>query len=233
MIEEIMYLSKRAVRTIMTARPDVSWINLDDSNEIILKKVRTCAHAQLLVGRGVIDEIQGVVDKQDLLDQAIDGRNLDVQSALQSPLIIHEGATILRSLDLFKKTPAHTAAVIDEYGVVQGIVTRTDLLEAIAGDLPDLDVEAEPKVIRRDDGSLLIDATMPITQAAEYLDIPDLSRGDFLTLAGFVLFRLDHVPKAGEHFMWSGRRFEVFQMEGRRIDKVLVQPASQNSPATP
>jgi hypothetical protein len=85
----------------------------------------------------------------------------------------------LRTLDLFKKTPAHTAAVIDEYGVVQGIMTRTDLLEAIAGDLPDLDSEAEPKVVRREDGSLLIDATMPNTEAAEYLEIPDLSRGRF------------------------------------------------------
>ncbi len=233
MIEEILFLSKRAVRTIMTARPDVSWIDLEDSDEVVLKKVRECSHTQLLVGRGAIDEIQGVVDKQDLLDQAIDGRRFDVKVALQPPLIIHEGATILRTLDLFKKTPAHTAAVIDEYGVVQGIVTRTDLLEAVAGELPDLDAEAEPKVTRRGDGSFLIDATMPITEAAECLEIPDLSRGDFLTLAGFVLFRLDHVPKAGEYFIWSGRRFEVFQMEGRRIDKVLVGPASQDRPATP
>jgi magnesium and cobalt exporter, CNNM family len=233
MIEEILFLSERAVRTIMTARPDVSWIDLDDSDDIVLKKVRECSHTQLLVGRGAIDEIQGIVDKQDLLDQAIDGREFDVKGVLQPPLIVHETATILRTLDLFKKTPAHTGAVIDEYGVVQGIVTRTDLLEAIAGDLPDLDAEAEPKVTRREDGSFLIDATMPIAEAAECLGIPDLSRGDFLTLAGFVLFRLDHVPKAGEHFTWSGRRFEVFQMEGRRIDKVLVQPVSQESPAAP
>jgi putative hemolysin len=106
---------------------------------------------------------------------------------------------------------------------VQGIVTRTDLLEAIAGDLPDLDIEAEPKVTRRDDGSLLIDATMPIAEVAELLAIRDLSRGDFLTLAGFVLFHLDHVPQTGEYFTWLGRRFEVVRMEGRRIDKVHVQ----------
>jgi len=233
MIEEILFLSQRAVRTIMTVRPDISWIDLDDPKESVLKKVRDCSHPQLLVGSGAVDEIQGVVDKQDLLDQAIDGRPFDVKGVLQPPLIVHETATILRTLDLFKKTPAHTAVVLDEYGVVQGIVTRTDLLEAIAGDLPDLDVEAEPKMTRREDGSLLLDATMPIAEAAECLGIPDLSRGDFLTLAGFVLFRLDHVPKAGEHFVWSGRRFEVFQMEGRRIDKVLVQATPQGSPATP
>ena len=223
MIDEILFLAGRAVRTIMTPRPDVSWINLDDSRENILRTVRVCSHAQLLVSRGAIDEIQGLIDKQDLLDQALDGRPFDVQASLQTPLMVHEGSSILRTLDLFKKTPTHTAVVIDEYGVVQGIVTRTDLLEAIAGDLPDPDSEAEPKVITRDDGSLLIDATMPIAEVAELLGIGDLSRGEFLTLAGFMLFRLDRVPKAGDHFIWSGRRFEVFRMEGRRIDKVLVQ----------
>jgi len=225
MIEDILFLADRAVRTIMTVRPDVSWIDLDDSKESVLRKVRECSHTQLLVSRGSIDEIGGVVDKQDLLDQALDGRPFDIEGALQAPLMVHEGATILRTLDLFKKTPAHTAVIIDEYGVVQGIVTRTDLLEAIAGDLPDLDTEAEPKVTRHDDGSLLIDATMPITEVADLLGIRDLSRGDFLTLAGFVLFRLDHVPQTGEHFTWLGQRFEVVRMEGRRIDKVLVQPA--------
>ena len=231
MIEDILFLADRAVRTIMTARPDVSWIDLDDSKETVLRKIRECSHAQLLVSRGSIDEIAGVIDKEDLLDQALDGRPFDVEGALQTPLIVHEGASILRTLDLFKKTPAHTAVVIDEYGVVQGIVTRTDLLEAIAGDLPDLDIKAEPEVTRRDDGSLLIDATMPIAEVAELLGLRDLSRGDFLTLAGFVLFRLDHVPQAGEHFTWSGRRFEVARMEGRRIDKVLVQPAPEGQQA--
>ncbi len=141
--------------------------------------------------------------------------------------MVHETASILRTLDLFKKTPVHTAVIIDEYGVVQGIVTRTDLLEAIAGDLPDLDVEAEPAVTRREDGSLLIDATMQLTEVAELLGIRDLSRGDFLTLAGFVLFHLDHVPQTEEHFTWLGRQFEVERMEGRRIDKVLVRPAQE------
>ena len=106
--------------TIMTARPDVSWINIDDSKESVLRKVRECSHTQLLVSRGSIDEIVGVVDKQNLLDQALDSRPFDIEVALQAPLIVHEGATILRTLDLFKKTPAHTAVIIDEYGIVQG-----------------------------------------------------------------------------------------------------------------
>lgn len=234
MIEDVLFLADRAVRTIMTHRPDVAWIDLDDAKETVLRKIRECPHAQLLVSRGSIDEIAGVLAKENLLNQALDGRPFDVEGALQPPVIVHEGASILRTLDLFKKTPAHTGVVIDEYGVVQGILTRTDLLEAIAGDLPDLDVGVEPEVTKREDGALVIDATMPIVEAAELLGLPDLSRGDFLTLAGFVLFRLDHVPQAGEHFTWSGRRFEVARMEGRQIDKVLVQPAAEGrQTATP
>jgi putative hemolysin len=225
MIDEILFLSVRAVRTIMTARPAVCWIDLDEPRESALRTVRGCAHKQLLVSRGSIDKVAGVIDKEDLLDQALDGRPFDVEGALQTALIVHEGASILRALELFKNTPAHTAVIIDEFGVVQGIVTRTDLLEAIAGDLPDLDAAAPPDVVRRDDGALLINAAMPIAEVAELLGVRDLTSGDFLTLAGFVLFRLDHVPQIGEHFTWSGRRFEVAEMDGRRIGKVLVTGA--------
>jgi len=228
MLEDVLFLADRAVRTIMTHRPDLSWIDLDDAKEIILRKVRECPHAQLLVSRGSLDDIKGLVAKEELLNQTLDGRHFDIEGALRAPLIVHEGASILRTLDLFKKTPAHCAVIIDEYGVVQGIVTRTDLLEAIAGHLPDLDVKADPEVINREDGSFLIDATMPIAEVSELLGLRDLSRGDALTLAGFVLARLDHVPKAGEHFTWSGWRFEVVRMEGRRIDKVCAQPAPKS-----
>ena len=187
-------------------------------------KVRECSHQQLLVSRGSIDEIAGVIDKQDLLHQALDGQPFDIEGALQAPLIVHEGASILRTLDLFKKTPAHTAVIIDEYGVVQGIATRTDLLEAIAGDLPDLDANAEPEVVRGDDGSFLIDATMPIAEVAELLHLRETCLAAmYLMLAGFILFQLDHVPQTGEHFIWAGWRFQVVRMEGRRIDKVRVQ----------
>ena len=122
MIEDVLFLADRAVRTIMTHRPDVAWIDLDDlGKETVLRKIRECPHAQLLVSRGSIDEIAGVLAKENLLNQALDGRPFDVEGALQPPVIVHEGASILRTLDLFKKTPAHTGVVIDEYAVVQGI----------------------------------------------------------------------------------------------------------------
>ena len=224
MIEGVLDLADRAVRTIMTPRPDVVWIDLDDAKDATLRKLRECHHAQLLVSRGSIDEIAGVVSKQDLLDQYLGNGSLDLESALHKPLIVHEGASILRTLDLFRKTPVHSAVIVDEYGSIQGIVTRTDLLEAVAGDLPNISAEPEPKVERRDDGAFLIDATIPISEVADLLGLHGLPHGDYLTLAGFVLSQLEHVAQADAQFTWGRWRFQIADMDGHRIDKVLVRP---------
>jgi len=225
MVEGVLDLENRAVRTIMTPRPNVVWINLDEPKDAIASKIRACPYAQLLVSRGSIDEIVGVVRKQDLLEQILDGAALNVESLLLAPLVVPEGVSILRTLDLFRKTPVNTAVVVDEYGTIQGIVTRTDLLEAVAGDLPDIDVGSDPKVTRKPDGSLLIDAAMPMSEMTDLDGFNKLPAGDFVTLAGFVLAQLGHVPKAGDQFAWDGWRFRVAEMDGRRIDKVLVEPA--------
>jgi len=224
MIEGVLDLEDRAVRTIMTPRRDVLWIDLDDARDATLRKLGECHHAQLLVSRGSIDEIAGVVSKQDLFDQHIGNGSLDLESALHKPLIVHEGASILRTLDLFRKTPVHLAVIVDEYGSIQGIVTRTDLLEAVAGDLPNINAESEPKVERRDDGSFLIDATIPISEVADLLELRSMPHGDYLTLAGFVLSQLEHVAHADAHFTWGGWHFQIVDMAGHRIEKVLVRP---------
>jgi putative hemolysin len=152
LVEGVLDLADRAVRTIMMPRPDVAWVDLDDPRETVLKKIRGCPYAQVLVCRGSLDAILGIIRKQDLLDQSLDDTPFDVEAALHKPLSIPEGASILRTLDLFRKTPVNTAVIVDEYGTIQGIVTRTDLLEAVAGDLPDVDVEPDRKVTRREDG---------------------------------------------------------------------------------
>jgi putative hemolysin len=223
MVEGVLDLENRAVRTIMTPRPLVVWLDLDEPEEAIVKKIRDCPYAQLVVSRGSIDEIAGIVRKQDLLEQVLDGHAVDVERALQPPLIVPEGASILRTLDLFRRTPVNTSLVVDEYGTVQGIVTRTDLLAAVAGDLPDVDVLPEPKVTRREDGSFLMDASMPIADLKLH-GFADLPRGDFVTLAGFVLAQLGHVPKADDQFNWNGWNFQVIEMDGRRVGKIVIKP---------
>ncbi len=130
----------------------------------------------------------------------------------------------MRTLDLFRKTPVHSAVIVDEYGSIQGIVTRTDLLEAVAGDLPNIHAESEPKVERRDDGAFLMDATIPISDVADLLGLDSLPNGDYLTLAGFVLSQLEHVAQADAQFTWGRWRFQIADMDGHRIEKVLVRP---------
>ncbi|MGA2398855.1 MAG: hemolysin family protein [Steroidobacteraceae bacterium] len=227
MIEGVLDLADNAVRTIMTPRPDVAWIDLELPKEKILDDIRTSPHAQMLVSRGSIDELVGIIRKQDLLDQALAKREMDVEKALHPPLIVPESASILRTLDLFRSTPSHTAVIVDEYGSIQGILTRTDLLEAVAGDLPKINRSLQPSVLRRDDGSLMIDATQSMADVKNLLKFEELPPGDFLTLAGFVLSRLEHMPKIGEHVDWAAWRFSVVSMDGHRIDRILAQPIAE------
>jgi putative hemolysin len=224
MIEDVLDLTDRAVRTIMTPRPEITWLNLDDSQDLIRKTIRECPYAQLLVCRGALDKFIGVVRKQDLLNQALAATPLDVNKASHPPLTIPERTSILRTLDLFRKMPVNTAVIVDEYGIVQGIVTRTDLLEAVAGRLPDVDVRPDGKVMRREDGSIVIDAATSISEVAELLGLGEARDKDFVTVAGLVLSNLDHVPRTGEQLSYGGWRFEIAEMDGARISKVLARP---------
>jgi putative hemolysin len=223
MIEGVLDLADSPVRAIMTPRPRVQWLDLNNPKEQILNRVHSCPHAQLLVCRGAIDEVVGIVRKQDLMDQVLSGLAPDVEEVTRPPLIVHESTTILRTLDLFRKTPVHTAVVVDEFGALQGIVTRTDLLETVAGDLPKIDAPARPKITQRDDGSHLIDASVAFPDVMQFLGISEAPAGDFLTLAGFILSQFDQLPKPGDYVLLAGWRFEVVDMDGRRIDMILAQ----------
>ena len=224
MVEDVLDLTSRAVNAIMTPKPDVVWIDLDAPPETIVQTVRACPFAQLLVCRRTMDNVIGVVRKQDLLNQALDRVPIDVSKALQAPLLIPESVSILRALDLFRRTPVNAAVIVDEYGSVQGLVTRTDLLEAVAGPLPEVDRRPEQKVIRREDGALLIDGATPVSEVAPLLGFSELPEKDAVTVAGLVLAQADHLPKMGEQFSCNGWRFEVAELDGARISKVLARP---------
>lgn len=223
MIEGVLDLGDSPVRTIMTPRPQVRWLDLNIPKEQMLSEIRSCPHAQLLVGRGAIDKVVGVVRKQDLLDQVLGGRSPDVEQVTRLPLIVHESTTVLRTLDLFRKTPVHTAIVVDEFGVLQGIVTRTDLLETVAGELPKIDAPAQAKVTQREDGSYLIDGSVAFPDVARLIGMSEPPSGDYLTLAGFILSQIHQLPKPGDHVATAGWRFEIVDMDGQRIDMVLAQ----------
>ena len=162
--------------------------------------------------------------KRDLLNLVLDGQPPDPMTVIRQPLVIHEAMRIFKVLEQFKRAPVRLAMILNEYGVLEGIVTQTDLLEAIAGDLVQIEGE-EPEVVEREDGSLLIDGMMSAQEAFDWLNLRTRpADGGFHTIAGFMLRQLGHLPKVGEHFDYEGWRFEVVDLDGRRIDKVLAIP---------
>jgi putative hemolysin len=223
LVDRVLSIGNRRITDIMTPRVDVEWVDADDDRQEILRRIRKCRHEQLLVGKGTIDEPIGMIVKKDLLDQVLDGKALDPMTVLRQPIALHEAMPVFRALEQFKRAPVRLATILDEYGVLQGIVTQTDLLEVIAGELPEVEGE-EPGIVERADGSLLIDGMMSAQDAFDQLGFKKRPEGDFHTVAGFALSELGHLPEAGETFDYEGWRFEVVDLDGRRIDKVLAIP---------
>jgi putative hemolysin len=230
MIEGVLRLDDRRVYLVMTPRHQIVWLDIDDSPEQIRQKVTKSQHSRFPVVAGDLDNVLGVVQTKDLLTQALAGQPLDLQAWLRPPLFIPESISGLQVLNLFKQERSHLALVTDEYGGVEGLVTSDDILEAIVGDLPSLESPAEPAAVRRDDGSWLVDGMLHIDDLKEIFDLESLpgeEYGNYQTVGGFVINQLGSIPRAGQHFEWGDMRFEVIDMDGRRVDKVLV---TQNQP---
>jgi putative hemolysin len=235
MIEGVLRLADRSVRSVMTPRPELVWLDLDDPADLIRQEIAESGHSRYPAGRKGLDELEGIIHTKHLLDQVARSGRFDVKAALRAPLIVHEATPVLRLLEMFRENPVHMAVVVDEYGVLEGIVTPTDILTAIAGELPeDLTDLEEETAVRRDDGSWLMDGMLGIHEAERLLERKDM-RGeeDFETLAGFVLAKLGRIPQTGDKFDWDGLRYEIVDMDGRRIDRMLVTPLEPPRAAVP
>jgi len=223
-------IGNRRIGEIMTPRTDLDWIDVTDSRDEIAKTVLESPYEQMLVGHGSIDNLLGAVTKTDLLNQILRGEALQPGAAIAVPLMVHEAMPIFKVLEQFKKSPVRLAVVVDEYGGIEGIVTQADLLEALAGDLPEAPGE-RPEIVERKDGSLLIDGAAPVHATLDRLQLknPPVS-ARFHTIAGFALAQLGHLPVAGEQFSYEDWTFEIVDMDGRRIDKLLAWRAPSLEP---
>lgn len=224
MIEAVIRVADRSVRSIMVARPDVVWLDIEDTPSDIRDAVIHSGHSRFPVSRGEIDAVIGIVHAKDLLEQIYKGQTVDLAPMIREPLFVDERMPILKVLDRFKTSSVHMAVVLDEYGSFQGVVTPMDILTAIAGDMPEHEGDEVPDAIQRADGSWLIDGSAAIDTVERTLGLKALGSGeDYATIAGFMLHNLGHIPVPGEFFTYENWIFEVVDLDGRRIDKVLVR----------
>jgi len=226
MVERIFRLGDKKVGALMTPRPDIEWIDINEPMADIQKMITESACSRFPVGDDELDNIKGIVQVKDLLEDLLAGGAIDLQKHMMTPLLVPENTHALKVLELFKQSRMHLALVIDEYGRIEGLVTLNDILEAIVGDIPSLeDSEEEPHLIEREDGSFLIDGTMPIDEFETHFGLSSLEEEEdisYQTLGGFVITHMGKIPLAGERFKYADLSFEIVDMDGNRVDKVLV-----------
>jgi putative hemolysin len=231
LVSNVFRLAQRRLGSIMMPRGDVIYLDVEDSFDNIRRKILDSAHSVMPVCRGGIANVLGVVHAKDLLRRFLSGEPFDLLSSLKTPLYIPETSSAMKLLEMFKKSGRHVAFVVDEYGDVQGLVTIHDVLESIVGDIPSEGEPAEPLAVRREDGSWLLDGMLPVDKFRELfpeMGLPEEESGTYHTLSGFILMRLGRIPAVADHFSWHGWRFEVVDMDGNRIDKVLASPIRKN-----
>jgi len=228
------HIDDLGVRDLMTPRPDVLWLDAAKPFAQNLDIIRTGEHTCFPVGRGSLDQVIGFLHLKDLLKQELtpEKGDPDLLPLLRKPLYFPETISAWQVLEQFKTSPIHMAMVVDEYGIIQGLVTISDVIETIVGDIPSLSEGGDREIVRREDGSWLVDGALSIDDFKAHFKIQKLPaevRGDFHTLGGFIMSYLERIPTTGERFQWDDWRFEIVDMDGHRIDKVLVSGPKETS----
>lgn len=224
MIRSVLDLAERPVRSIMSPRYEVEWLDLSGSEREMRKELRRFKHSRIVLAHNKIDEFVGVAFTKELLLNIAEGKKLDWQSVMRQPLVVHENTSVLRMMEQLRHSPVQLAIVVDEHGSFEGIVTPIDLLEAIAGDFPD-DDEESVIVEHGEDDSLIVEGYADIRSLSGLLDSDLVDDNDrYTTLAGYMLWHFGHIPLTGESFEADGFHFEVVEMERRNISKVRITP---------
>lgn len=227
MVDSIFRFGDRQLRSLMTPRTEIVWLDVDDSEARIRETVTGSRHSYFPVCDGSIDRVLGTVHAKDLLATNWAGGPPELRALLRPPLFLPETMLAMRALERFKQTGIQIALLVDEFGGIDGLVTLIDMMEAIVGDIPTLDEIAEPPIVTREDGSFLVEGYLDVDDLKALLALDELpGEGAFHTLGGFAVMRLGRLPRVGDAFEWGGYRFEVVDMDGNRIDKMLIARAT-------
>jgi putative hemolysin len=228
MVEGVFSLADQRVYSLMTPRPDIVWLDIDDSIEEIRQKIADCNLSRFPVRQGSLDAIVGIVKARDLLVPSLNHEPIVLKNLLKPAFFVPETMLASKALEILKEKGTDVLLVIDEFGALQGLLTINDILEEIVGAL---EME-EPQATQRQDGSWLLDGMLEIDEFKEIFDLPPLPHeSEYETLSGFIMMSLGRLPQATDRFEWHGLNFEVMDMDGRRVDKVLVTTLPPRTPA--
>ena len=233
MIDQVFRLGDSRISSLITPRPDIHWLDLDDPEYRLKDQLANSSHSYYPVARGDLDNALGLIKTKDLLAQLLSGKPFDLGSELLKPLFLPENMHVLEAIERFRENKVQIALVIDEYGGVQGLLTTTDILEAIAGDFPELGEASPSQIVRRSDGSWLLDGRLAIDRFKDLLGLKTLERENeraYETLGGFVMTYLGRVPTEGDSFKLENYHLEVMDMDELRVDKVLVVSGGESGP---
>lgn len=225
-VERTFRLADQKVNMLMTSRNEVVWLNLDRSESDLRKKLARSTYSYLPVCKGKLDNVVGVIRTKELLTHFLEADAFDVTKLMHKAVFLPESTNALSVLELFKKSGIHVAMVVDEYGNITGLISITDILEALVGDIPTIDEEEDRAIIERKDGSWLVDGLTPIDELKDHFKlrkVPDEKTGQFQTVGGFVMHRLGRIPVAGDAVDLDMLRVEVVDMDGNRVDKLIVR----------
>lgn len=223
-VERVFRLGDRKVSSLMTPRTEMVWLDLGEPWPAALKKIITSGYSYFPVCDGRVDNVVGVASVKTVLGCLAEGRAVDLRAIMVAPVIVPEAMPAFKVLELFRQSGRHFALVLDEYGGVSGVLTINDFLQALVG-VTDATHKDEAMVATRADGSVLVSAWMPVADFKDHFDLrhlPGEKEGSFQTIGGFILYHLGHIPAVAEAFEVEGLRFEVVDMDGQRIDKILV-----------
>jgi putative hemolysin len=230
MVESIFRFGDRQLRSLMTPRTEIVWIDINDSEAEIREAVSQSHHSRFPVCDGELDRVLGIVQAKTLLSSSWANETFNLRSILLPPLFLPETMMALRALERFKQTGIQAALLVDEFGGIEGLVTLIDMMEAIVGDIPTLQEIAEPPIIAREDGSWLVEGYLDVDDLKDLLDVTVLpDEGDYQTLGGFIVMMAGRLPRVGDYFDWRGFRFEIVDMDGNRVDKVLIARSDTQS----
>ena len=224
-VERTFRLSDRKVNSLMTSRKQIVWLELNSSLKTIQNKLLKITHSYYPVCKNTLDQVIGIVRTEDALKDYLEDGEVDLQKSLHKPLFIPSNTPALRVLELFKKSGIHLALIVDEYGTIEGLVSLTDILEAIVGDIPSVSDLDEQEIIKRDNNSWLIDGLISIDEFKDYFQIkklPGEKAGSYHTLGGFVMNRLGRIPMSSDKVDFDKYTFEIVDMDGNRVDKILL-----------